>query len=107
MPPVEPHATALLLATFGLLLGVSVVFSRASQRVAVPVALVFLVIGMLTGSEGLGGVAFTDYAAAFRLGTVALVLILFDGGLNTPLAALRQAARPAGLLATVGVIGTA
>ena len=103
----EPHATAVLLATFGLLLAVSVVFSRASQRFAVPVALVFLVIGVLTGSEGIGGIAFDDYGAAFRLGTVALALILFDGGLNTPLNSIRSVAKPAGLLATVGVVGTA
>lgn len=103
----EPIATALLLAVFGALLAVSALFSRASQRLAVPVALVFLAIGMLAGSEGVGGIAFADYGFAFRLGTVALVLILFDGGLNTPLAAVRDAARPAGVLATVGVVGTA
>ncbi|MGH7663040.1 MAG: potassium/proton antiporter [Gemmatimonadaceae bacterium] len=107
MPTAEPLATALLLATFGLLLGVSIIFSRASERFAVPVALVFLVIGMLAGSEGIGGIDFEDYGAAFRLGTVALVLILFDGGLNTSLAAVRETIRPAGLLATVGVIATA
>jgi cell volume regulation protein A len=83
------------------------VFSRASQRFAVPVALVFLGLGVLSGSEGIGRIAFDDYAAAFRLGTVALTLILFDGGLNTSLASVRQAAKPAGLLATLGVVGTA
>jgi len=107
MPTAEPLATALLLATFGLLLLVSVVFSRASERVAVPLTLMFLAIGMLAGSEGVGGIAFNNYAFAFRLGTVALVLILFDGGLNTPLAAVRQGIRPAAVLATLGVLGTA
>jgi potassium/hydrogen antiporter len=103
----EPHATALLLATCGLLLGVSVVFSRASQRTGVPIALLFIVVGMLAGSEGLGQIYFEDYRFAFRVGVVALALILFDGGLNTPLAAVRRAAAPAGLLATAGVAGTA
>lgn len=107
MATTEPHATALLLVVLGALLVVSVTFSRASQRLAVPVALVFLGIGMLAGSEGIGGIAFEDYAFAFRLGTVALVLILFDGGLNTPVSAVRSALRPAGALATVGVLGTA
>jgi cell volume regulation protein A len=106
-PLLEPHATALLLVTFGALLAVSVLFSRASERFAVPAALVFLALGMLAGSEGLGRIAFDDYGFAFRLGTVALVLILFDGGLNTPLSAVRDVARPAALLATVGVVGTA
>jgi cell volume regulation protein A len=103
----EPYATALLLATCGLLLGVSVVFSRASQRTGLPIALLFLVVGMLAGSEGLGRIDFDDYRFAFRVGVVALALILFDGGLNTPLSAVRKAAAPAGVLATVGVAGTA
>ena len=103
----EPHATALLLATCGLLLGVSVVFSRASQRTGVPIALLFIVVGMLAGSEGLGRIEFDDYQFAFRVGVVALALILFDGGLNTPLGAVRKAAAPAGILATAGVLGTA
>ncbi|HEX6433735.1 MAG TPA: cation:proton antiporter, partial [Gemmatimonadales bacterium] len=103
----EPQATALLLATCGLLLGISVIFSRASQRTGVPIALLFIVVGMLAGSEGLGGIEFDDYQFAFRLGTVALALILFDGGLNTPLDAVRRYAAPAGILATAGVAGTA
>ena len=103
----EPEATALLLATCGLLLGVSVIFSRASQRTGVPIALLFLVVGMLAGSEGLGGIAFDDYRFAFRLGTLALALILFDGGLNTPLTAVRKVVAPAGVLATLGVVATA
>src|SRR3954466_15185772 len=99
----EPEATALLLTTCGLLLGVSVLFSRASQRTGLPIALLFLIVGMLAGSEGIGGIEFDNYRFAFRIGVVALALILFDGGLNTPLSALRRVAAPAGLLATVGV----
>jgi cell volume regulation protein A len=103
----EPLATALLLAVFGVLLILSVAFSRATERFPAPVALFFLAVGMLAGSEGIGGIAFEDYGIAFRLGTVALVLILFDGGLNTPLSSMRTALRPAGVLATAGVLGTA
>jgi cell volume regulation protein A len=107
MPTTEPFGTALLLATAGLLMGASVLFSRASQRIGVPIALLFLVIGMLAGSEGIGGIAFEDYGFAFRMGSLALALILFDGGLNTPLSALRRTWAPAGLLATMGVALTA
>ena len=103
----EPLATALLLTTFGVLLGVSILFSRASERFGVPVALIFLGIGIVAGSEGIGGIPFEDYAFAFRLGTMALVLILFDGGLNTSVSAIRLAIKPAGVLASVGVVGTA
>ena len=103
----EPAATALLLALFGVLLGVSVWMSRASQRSSVPVLLVFLAVGMLAGSEGVGRLAFNDYPFAYRLGTLALVLILFDGGLNTSVEALRRVWRPAVSLATLGVALTA
>jgi cell volume regulation protein A len=106
MELLEPGATAVILATFGVLLAVSLVSTRAFERFGVPVALIFLVVGMLAGSEGIGGIAFDDYGLAFRFGTIALVLILFDGGLNTSLGAVRQAIRPAGVLATVGVVGT-
>ncbi len=102
-PSSEPAATALLLATCGLLLGASVLLSRASQRIGVPIALLFLLVGMLAGGEGIGRIAFDDYGLAFRLGSLALSLILFDGGLNTPLREVRSAWAPAGLLATVGV----
>jgi cell volume regulation protein A len=102
----EPIATALVLGLLGLLMAVSVVVSRVSGRIGVPVALLFLGIGMLAGAEGVGGVAFDDYALAFRLGTVTLVLILFDGGLSTPFSTFQRAAAPATLLATVGVLAT-
>jgi cell volume regulation protein A len=97
---------ALFLATFGLLLVVSVVFSRASVRTGVPLTLVFLGMGMLAGSEGIGRIAFEDYGLAFRLGTVALAFILFDGGLNTRWSHVRYVLAPAGVLATIGVLVT-
>jgi potassium/hydrogen antiporter len=103
----EPEATALLLATCGLLLAISVLFSRASQRFGFPIAILFLLVGMLAGSEGIGRIEFDDYGFAFRIGTLALALILFDGGLNTPLKALRKVAAPASTLATVGVAAVA
>jgi cell volume regulation protein A len=102
----EPFATALLLAAAGVLLAAGVLVSRTSGRLGVPAALIFLAVGMTAGSHGLGGIRFDDYGLAFRLGTVALVLILFDGGLNTPFSSLRGVLAPAGVLATVGVLGT-
>jgi len=103
----EPTATAFLLTALGVLMGGSALFSRAAGRFGVPVALLFILLGVLGGSEGIGGIAFENYGFTFRLGTVALVLILFDGGLNTPMSAMRQGLKPAALLATVGVMGTA
>jgi potassium/hydrogen antiporter len=103
----EPHATALALLVIGALLTVSVLASRIAGRLSVPVALLYLGVGMLAGSEGIGGIAFESYGAAFRIGTVALVLILFDGGLNTSVAAVRKTIGPAAVLASLGVIATA
>jgi potassium/hydrogen antiporter len=104
MPTTEPAATAVLLTICGVLLAVSVLSSRASQRIGVPIALFFLVVGILAGSEGIGGIPFGDYRLAFRMGSVALALILFDGGLNTPLEAVRRVWAPAGVLASIGVL---
>jgi cell volume regulation protein A len=103
----EPTATAFLLTAFGVLMGVCALFSRAAGRFGIPVALLFIGLGVLGGSEGIGGIEFSDYGFTFRLGTVALVLILFDGGLNTPLSSVREGLKPAAVLATVGVMGTA
>src|SRR5262245_28518233 len=103
----EPISTALLLAVVGLLLCLSVLFSRASRRVGLPVPLIFLAIGMLAGEETLGGISFSDYHFTLRLGTIALCLILFDGGLSTPLSSVRRGLAPASVLATIGVLLTA
>src|SRR5258705_4938196 len=102
----EPLATAVILTAFGGLLAASVALSRASARLGLPVALLFLLLGVLAGSEGLGHIAFADYHFMFRVGTTALVLILFDGGLNTPFASARDVMAPAALLATLGVVAT-
>lgn len=103
----EPTATALLLLVFGALIAFSVLFTRTLDRLGVPVVLLFLVLGMLGGSEGVGRIHFEDHELAFRFGTIALVLILFDGGLNTAHSSILRSLAPAGLLATLGVAGTA
>ncbi|HVS14022.1 MAG TPA: potassium/proton antiporter [Thermoanaerobaculia bacterium] len=105
--PVEPTATAWLLAVAALLVAASALSSRLSARSGIPVFLVFIGMGMAAGSEGIGGIEFADYHLSFRLGTVALALILFDGGLNTRLSAMRRVMVPASVLATVGVAATA
>jgi potassium/hydrogen antiporter len=101
----EPTTTALLLTAAGLLLVLSVLFSRPSERIGIPVVLVFLLIGLLVGSYLPDH--FVDFELAFRIGTVGLVLILFDGGLNTQFRQVRQYLAPASVLATVAVVGTA
>jgi len=102
-----PIAIAAILATVGVLLGGSVILTRLTGRIGIPIALGFIAVGLLAGSEGIGNISFENYSFAFRTGVVALVLILFDGGLNTPPSSLRPVAAPAFLLATVGVVATA
>jgi cell volume regulation protein A len=107
MFPTEPIPTAIALAVFGVLLALAAIFSRTLGRVGVPVVLAFMVVGILAGSEGLGRIEFDNYHLAFRIGTVALALILFDGGLNTSTEGLRANIVPSVVLATIGVGMTA
>jgi cell volume regulation protein A len=100
----EPHATELLLAVLGVLFAVSVLVSRAARRLTVPVALLYLAVGM---GAHLAGVPSASPALAFRLGTISLVLILFDGGLHTSVASVRPVLAPSAVLATAGVLATA
>ncbi len=102
-----PIAIAAILATVGLLLGGSVLLTRLVGRIGVPVALGFILLGILAGDEGIIGIQFESYTTAFRLGVAALVLILFAGGLNTPAESLREVIVPSALLATAGVALTA
>lgn len=86
-----------------VLLLLAIVSSSFSSRLGLPVLVLFLALGMLAGSEGLLGIPFEDYELSHAAGTVALALILFDGGLRTSMQVVRQALGPALVLATVGV----
>jgi potassium/hydrogen antiporter len=101
-----PLDLAFALLALGSLIAIAALVTRAS-RPSVPVALLFLGVGMLAGSEGLGRIAFDDHVLAYQIGTIALVLILFDGGLSTRFAHVRPYLGPAMALATVGVVVTA
>lgn len=81
--------------------------SLIALRFGAPLLLIFLLIGMLAGESGIGGIKFDDVRLAYTVGSVALGLILFDGGLRTRIATFRNVLAPAGLLATVGVLITA
>lgn len=107
IPHDMPAVTALALAVGGLLLAVSCLLSKLGARLGVPASLLFLGVGMLAGSEGLGGIWFDRFDWANLLGTLALVAILYAGGLQTPVSAVRAAIGPASVLATVGVLGVA
>jgi len=90
-----------------VLLILAVASSKVSSRMGLPVLVLFLLMGMVAGGEGLGGIAFENYGLAHAVGTVALAFILFDGGLRTDLKQLRAVLAPALFLSTGGVVLTA
>jgi len=96
----------LLLAVAGLLL-LCVLGSKAAGRIGVPALLLFLLLGMLAGSDGPGGIEFDDAWMAQSLGVVALMFILFAGGLDTHWSSVRPVLWPAFALSTLGVALTA
>jgi len=91
----------------GALILISVLAGIVSSRVGAPLLLVFLALGMLAGEDGLLGIQFDDFENAYLICGMALAIILFDGGLRTPYSSIRSAWRPAGVLATLGVVLTA
>jgi cell volume regulation protein A len=95
-----------------ILFGAALVFagilsSLVALRFGAPLLLVFLAIGMLAGESGPGGVRFDDVRSTYIVGSIALALILFDGGLRTRVATFRRVLAPALILATLGVVLTA
>ncbi|QIB64360.1 potassium/proton antiporter [Kineobactrum salinum] len=95
----------ILLAAILILFGI--VSSKLSARLGLPVLVLFLLTGMLAGESGIGGIKFDNPNAAHALGTLALAMILFDGGLQTPIASIKLVWKPASVLATLGVLVTA
>jgi potassium/hydrogen antiporter len=98
--------------SIGILLGALLVLagimsSLVAMRFGAPLLLVFLIVGMLAGEAGPGGIKFDDVATTYMVGSIALALILFDGGLRTRFATFRNVLAPAATLATAGVLITA
>jgi cell volume regulation protein A len=85
----------------------SIFAGTLSSRFGAPLLFVFLGLGMLAGEEGPGGIPFHDFKTAYLIGSAALAIILFDGGLRTRRDTFLLAARPALALATLGVVVTA
>ncbi|MFA7554291.1 MAG: potassium/proton antiporter [Spongiibacteraceae bacterium] len=95
----------ILLAAILIILGI--LSSKLSARLGLPVLVLFLMVGMLAGEDGPGGIVFDNAQIAHALGSLALAIILFDGGLQTPMASIKQVWKPASVLATLGVLVTA
>jgi len=103
---------ALDTVSIGILFGAVLVLagimsSLIAMRFGAPLLLVFLIVGMLAGEAGPGGIKFDDVYVTYVVGSIALALILFDGGLRTRFATFRSVLGPAATLATAGVLLTA
>ncbi len=98
---------AQLILAVGTLLAVGVLAAGLAARVRLPALVLFAGLGMLVGSDGLGFIPFDNYRLARLIGTIALVLILYEGGLAAGWSEVRPVLRPALLLAVVGTVLTA
>ena len=96
-----------LLLTGAILLLISILIAKSLDKIGIPTLLLFIGIGMLAGSEGLGGIYFDDPSLAQSIGIIALVFILFSGGLDTNWKETKITIKPAFTLATLGVVITA
>lgn len=96
-----------IITLIGVIFLVSIVAGGLSPRFGVPTLLIFVAIGMLAGENGPGGIVYNDVQSAHLAGSMALAVIIFDGGLRTDLASFRIGVRPAIPLATIGVLITA
>ena len=98
--------------SIAILLGAALVMagilsSLLALRFGAPLLLVFLAVGMLAGDSGPGQIEFNDVRTTYLVGSVALALILFDGGLRTRFQSIRSVLAPSMVLATIGVLLTA
>jgi len=105
MGSLDTVSLGILLSSLLVLAGI--MSSLIAMRFGAPLLLVFLFVGMLAGEGGPGGLTFHDVSTAYTVGSVALALILFDGGLRTRFMTFRSVLAPAAMLATVGVALTA
>ena len=96
-----------ILLVGSLLLFVSIIVGKTSFRFGVPVLLLFLTIGMLVGTDGIGNIHFDDPKIAQFIGVVSLNFILFSGGLDTSWTAVKPILKEGLVLSTVGVLITA
>lgn len=85
----------------------SVLSSKISDKFAVPVLLIFLAVGMLAGSEGIGKIYFDNAQLAKDIGVLALIFIIFSGGIDTNWQDTKSVIIPGVVLSTMGVLVTA
>ena len=88
----------------GFLLMLSIMLTPLSNRIGMPVLLIFFGVGMAAGEDGPGGIQFHDFNTAFLVGNLALAIILLDGGMRTRYESFRVGLKPATALSSLGVL---
>ena len=91
----------------GIIILLSLFSIRISKKLEIPLLIIFLLVRMLAGSEGIGRIYFDNALVAQNLGTIALMFIIFSGGLETKKEDVKKSLYPSGTLATLGVLLTA
>lgn len=95
-----------LLLIGSTLLVAGILAGKSSYRIGLPLLLIFLLTGMVFGTDGLG-IQFSDIHTAQSIGMVSLCVILFSGGMGTKISSIRPVILPGLMLSTVGVLLTA
>lgn len=96
-----------ILLVGSMLLFISIIVGKTSYKFGVPTLLLFLAIGMLAGSDGIGGIHFDNPKIAQFIGIISLNFILFSGGLDTDWNAIKPVIKQGIVLSTLGVLLTA
>lgn len=97
--------TGNILLIGSILFFISILVSKAGSRLGVPVLLLFLIVGMISGRDGIG-IEFENPGAAQFIGVVALSIILFSGGMDTKVGEIKPVMKQGVVLATLGVFLT-
>lgn len=103
----ELFQTDTLIMLIAVLFIAGIITTKFSARLGVPALVLFILIGMLMGSDVLGIIYFDDAKVAQVIGVFALIIILFEGGLQTNWSTVKPVLKPALSLATIGVVITA
>ncbi len=97
----------IVLAVFAFLMLICLLSSKVSSHINMPCLLLFLAVGMLAGSEGIGRIAFDNALIANTIGSIAMAFILFSGGFDTDWKSVRSVFLTGGILSSLGVLLTA